>query len=75
MTKDKVIVITGASAGIAAATARRLGRRGASLVLAARREPELTTAAAPQIGVQSAPQSLHLPTQTAVPPSNGAFGS
>jgi short-subunit dehydrogenase len=39
--KDKVIVITGASAGIGAALAIQLGVKGASLVLAARREPEL----------------------------------
>jgi NADP-dependent 3-hydroxy acid dehydrogenase YdfG len=38
---DKVIVITGASSGIGAALAIQLGMKGASLVLAARREPEL----------------------------------
>jgi|SRR5215468_563835 len=43
---DKVIVITGASSGIGAATARVVGRRGASLVLAARREAQLQAVAA-----------------------------
>ncbi|WP_394821777.1 SDR family NAD(P)-dependent oxidoreductase [Pendulispora albinea] len=38
---DQVVVITGASAGVGAATAEELARRGASVVLAARRAPEL----------------------------------
>lgn len=41
----RVIVITGASGGIGAALARRLGREGASLVLAARREDALRSVA------------------------------
>jgi NAD(P)-dependent dehydrogenase (short-subunit alcohol dehydrogenase family) len=51
---DKTVVITGASGGIGAALARRLGHRGARLVLAARREPELRAVAAesgPQVEV------------------------
>lgn len=39
--KDRVIVITGASAGIGAAVARKAGAQGARVVLAARRRPEL----------------------------------
>jgi NADP-dependent 3-hydroxy acid dehydrogenase YdfG len=39
--KDKIIVITGASAGIGAAIARQAGARGARLVLGARRKKEL----------------------------------
>lgn len=42
----RVIVITGASAGIGAALARTLGSRGDQLVLAARREKELHAVAA-----------------------------
>ncbi len=38
---DSVVIITGASSGIGAALAGRLGREGARLVLAARREEEL----------------------------------
>jgi short-subunit dehydrogenase len=43
---DKVVVITGASAGIGAALAERLGREGARLVLVARRQSELDAVAA-----------------------------
>lgn len=43
---DKVVVITGASAGIGAELARQLGEKGAKLVLAARRQPELEAVAA-----------------------------
>jgi NADP-dependent 3-hydroxy acid dehydrogenase YdfG len=39
--KDKVVVITGASSGLGEATARLLARRGAKLVLAARRKERL----------------------------------
>ena len=35
--KDKVVIVTGASSGIGAATAREFGRQGAKIVLAARR--------------------------------------
>ncbi|QHW01549.1 SDR family NAD(P)-dependent oxidoreductase [Spirosoma endbachense] len=39
--KNKVIVITGASSGMGASTARKLGQLGAKVVLAARREDQL----------------------------------
>lgn len=42
----KVVVVTGASGGIGAAVARRLGAEGASVVLAARRREELERVAA-----------------------------
>ena len=47
MSSEKVIVITGASSGIGAELARQLGGQGHRLILAARREPELSAVAAP----------------------------
>jgi len=43
--KDKVVIVTGASSGIGAATARQFGREGAKVVLAARRVDRLETLA------------------------------
>jgi NADP-dependent 3-hydroxy acid dehydrogenase YdfG len=57
---DRVIVITGASAGIGAAVARLAGSRGARLVLAARRAPELE-----QVARQSGSEALPVVTDGA----------
>ncbi|PTL77383.1 SDR family oxidoreductase [Vitiosangium sp. GDMCC 1.1324] len=50
----KVVVITGASAGIGAALAEQAGRKGWQVVLAARREPELRQVAA-RVGPEALP--------------------
>lgn len=51
--EKKVVVITGASAGIGAALAELVGRKGGRPVLAARREPELR-----QVAARSGPEAL-----------------
>ncbi|HEX8391254.1 MAG TPA: SDR family NAD(P)-dependent oxidoreductase [Longimicrobium sp.] len=57
----RVVVITGASGGIGAAVARRLGAEGASVVLAARRREELEAVAA-----ESGASALAVPTDVTV---------
>src|SRR5689334_14991856 len=49
----KVVVITGASAGIGAALAKQLGPRGVKLALVARRDEELR-----QVAAASAPDAI-----------------
>lgn len=57
---ERVVVITGASAGIGAATARLLGRRGLSLALVARRRTELE-----RVAGESGDRVLALPADAA----------
>jgi short-subunit dehydrogenase len=56
----RVIIVTGASSGIGAATARELARQGASVVLAARRQDELEEQVRAITG--SGGQALAVPT-------------
>ena len=60
MIKDKVVLITGASSGIGAATAKLLASKGAKLVLGARREDKLQalTTEIQAAGGQAAYQTL-----------------
>jgi NADP-dependent 3-hydroxy acid dehydrogenase YdfG len=67
--KDKVIVITGASAGIGAATANEVARRGARVVLAARNAAQLE-AVAKTIG---ADRALVVPTDVTQREQNEAL--
>jgi NADP-dependent 3-hydroxy acid dehydrogenase YdfG len=59
--KDRVIVVTGASAGIGAAIARQAGQAGARVVLAARRQAELEA-----VAKQSGPEALAVRTDVTV---------
>jgi NAD(P)-dependent dehydrogenase (short-subunit alcohol dehydrogenase family) len=59
--RDRVLVVTGASAGIGAALAREAGRRGAKVVVAARRQAELEEVAS-SIGTNA----LAVPTDVTV---------
>lgn len=61
--KGLVVIVTGASSGIGAATAQELARQGARVVLAARREDEL--AAQAQAITDAGGQALAIPTDVA----------
>ena len=60
---DDVAIVTGASAGIGAATARELARRGARVVLAARRVDELEAQA--QAIRDAGGEAMAIPTDVA----------
>lgn len=62
---NQVAIVTGASSGIGAATARELGRRGATVVLAARRVNELEAQA--QAIIAAGGQASAVPTDIADP--------
>ena len=60
--KDKVVIVTGASSGIGAATARQFGREGARVVLAARRVDRLESLAQEIIAMNTGAETLVVQT-------------
>ncbi|HET9590175.1 MAG TPA: SDR family oxidoreductase [Anaerolineales bacterium] len=59
--KGKVVIVTGASSGIGEATARRFGREGAKVVLAARRVDRLEALAQEISGMGTGAETLVVP--------------
>lgn len=74
--ENKTVVVTGASSGIGAATARRFGREGASVVLVARREDKLKALAAeiPSAAVVVADLGTREGCEAAARDARAAFG-
>ncbi len=68
----EIAIVTGASSGIGAATARELGRRGASVVLAARRVAELDAQA--RAIRDAGGEALALPTDVTDPAGVASLG-
>ncbi len=60
--KDKVVIITGASSGIGAASVREFGREGAKIVLAARRVDRLQALARDVIAMGTGAETLVVKT-------------
>ncbi|GGL17665.1 SDR family oxidoreductase [Deinococcus radiotolerans] len=71
MIQDKVVIITGASSGIGEATARLLARRGARVVLGARREAQLQHVT--QEITQAGGQATYRVTDVTRPEDNAAL--